>query len=104
MTILLLTLGVSCHDNQLTTPTNPAPSQNTGAHRSLKPQILSTIGDVALALGPNFQQYLEVVLQILLQAAAVQSDKVTITTYLVLTYLQSTRVVYFKYTNLKSTL
>ncbi|XP_064389350.1 importin subunit beta-1-like [Halichondria panicea] len=48
---------------------------NSTVHRSLKPQILSTIGDIALALGPNFQQYLEVVLQILQQAASIESDK-----------------------------
>ena len=38
-------------------------------HRSIKPQILSTVGDVALAVGINFQSYLSVVFQILKEAA-----------------------------------
>ena len=42
----------------------------------MKPQILSTIGDIALALGDGFKLYVQVILGILLQASSVESDKV----------------------------
>lgn len=42
---------------------------NAAVHRTIKPQILSTVGDVALSIGINFQTYLPVVFQILREAA-----------------------------------
>lgn len=45
------------------------------AHRSLKPPILSALGDMALAIGPGFSPYLPLVLPVLQQAAEFQVDK-----------------------------
>ena len=45
-------------------------------HRSVKPQVLSALGDVALAIGANFKNYLQPVLLTLEQAASLKIDTV----------------------------
>lgn len=51
--------------------------QSTVLHRSAKPPILSTFGDIALALGGDaYQQYLETTMQVLQQAGSMRTDSV----------------------------
>lgn len=47
---------------------------NPSIHRSVKPQILSVFGDMALSIGPEFKKYLEIVLRMLTHATQVQID------------------------------
>ncbi|XP_076458864.1 importin subunit beta-1-like [Babylonia areolata] len=61
---------------------------NESVHRSVKPQILSVFGDIALAIGPNFKPYLDVVLTTLQQASQAQVDK---TDYDMIDYLNELR-------------
>ena len=57
-------------------------------HRSVKPQILSVFGDMALATGPEFRKYLDHVLQTLMQASQAQVDR---SDYDMLDYLNELR-------------
>ena len=45
-------------------------------HRAVKPPILSTIGDIALAVGSDFKKYANPVLTILEQASRMPLEKV----------------------------
>ncbi|XP_055921820.1 importin subunit beta [Eupeodes corollae] len=57
-------------------------------HRSVKPQILSVFGDMALSIGTDFVKYLPVVLEMLLHASRVQVDQ---NSYDMLEYLNELR-------------
>jgi len=48
---------------------------DNSVHRSVKPQILSVFGDMALATGPEFRKYLDHILQALMQASQAQVDR-----------------------------
>ncbi|NP_001191603.1 importin beta 1 [Aplysia californica] len=61
---------------------------NDSVHRSVKPQILSVFGDIALAIGMNFKHYLDVVMTTLQQASQAQVDK---TDYDMIDYLNELR-------------
>uniref|UniRef100_A0A665X565 Importin subunit beta-1/Transportin-1-like TPR repeats domain-containing protein n=1 Tax=Echeneis naucrates TaxID=173247 RepID=A0A665X565_ECHNA len=62
--------------------------QNENVHRSVKPQILSAFGDIALAIGGEFKKYLDIVLDTLQQASQAQVDK---TDYDMVDYLNELR-------------
>ncbi|XP_034178474.1 importin subunit beta Fs(2)Ket isoform X1 [Osmia lignaria lignaria] len=61
---------------------------NNTVHRSVKPQIFSVFGDVALSIGPEFKKYLDVVLQTLAQASQANVDR---TDYDMIDYLNELR-------------
>ena len=50
--------------------------QNKAMHQSVKPSILSTFGDIAMAIGPLYIKYLQDVIYILKQASEASVDKV----------------------------
>lgn len=50
--------------------------QDPTLHRSVKLVILSTLGDIAIAIGTEFKMYLVAVVEILNQASSLQVDKV----------------------------
>ncbi|XP_043288771.1 importin subunit beta-1 isoform X2 [Venturia canescens] len=62
---------------------------NETVHRSVKPQILSVFGDVALSIGPEFKKYLDVVLLTLAQASQANVDR---SDYDMVDYLNELRV------------
>ncbi|SCV73049.1 BQ2448_6974 [Microbotryum intermedium] len=48
--------------------------QSTVLHRNVKPPIISCFGDIALAVGPGFEPFLETTMTVLQQAGTVQVD------------------------------
>lgn len=50
--------------------------QSPVLHRSVKPPILSCFGDVALAVGPAFEPFLETTMKVLQQAGQMRADPV----------------------------
>ena len=50
--------------------------KNTEADKSIRPAILSAFGDLSLALGPGFSNYLPVVMETLKQATRAEVDMV----------------------------
>ena len=49
--------------------------QNQSLHRSVKPPVLSAFGDIALAIGPLFEPYLQVSLMMLFQASQTRAPE-----------------------------
>jgi importin subunit beta-1 len=61
---------------------------DSSVHRTVKPQILSIFGDLALAVGPSFVKYLDLVMTTLMQASQAQVDR---SDYDMLDYLNELR-------------
>lgn len=61
---------------------------NDQVNRAVKPAILAVFGDMALAIGPKFTKYLDVVLRMLQQASQAQVDR---TDYDMIDYLNELR-------------
>ena len=61
---------------------------DNSVHRTVKPQILSIFGDLALAVGPAFVKYLDLVMTTLMQASQAQVDR---TDYDMVDYLNELR-------------
>jgi importin subunit beta-1 len=54
--------------------------QSTVLHRSVKPTILSTFGDIALAINGEFEPFLATTMGVLQQAGAMRADPVSFDT------------------------
>jgi importin subunit beta-1 len=52
--------------------------QSPVLHRNVKPAILSCLGDIALAIGGQFESYLNITMMVLQQAGNMRADKVNI--------------------------
>ena len=65
---------IQCIDCMLIVPKSPW--QNSTVNKNVKPQILSVFGDIAMAIGPLFKDYIEFVMTTLMQASQTQVDKV----------------------------
>lgn len=50
--------------------------QSPVLHRSVKPPILSCFGDLALAIGPSFEPFLDTTMKVLQQAGLMRADPV----------------------------
>merc|ERR1719171_583871 len=48
--------------------------QNPGLNRNVKPPILSCFGDIALAVGGDFEKYMQVTMSMLVQASGTSID------------------------------
>ena len=55
--------------------------QSPVLHRNVKPAILSCFGDIALAIGGQFESYLNIAIMVLQQAGNMRADKVNIATW-----------------------
>jgi len=54
--------------------------ENSGSdvlHRNVKIPVLSCFGDIALAIGPAFEPYLQTTMQVLRQAGAIEPNPVS---------------------------
>ena len=52
--------------------------QSDVLNRNVKIVVLSTFGDIALAIGPAFEPYLETTMNVLRQAGAVEPNPVSV--------------------------
>ncbi|XP_014251654.1 importin subunit beta-1 isoform X2 [Cimex lectularius] len=48
---------------------------DASVHKSVKPEILSVFGDIAMSIGPEFKKYLDITFHTLAQASEIRLDK-----------------------------